>query len=116
MQQAQKVSYIWEQFNSYLCFAEASHAKEALVIVNGHNTRYNRTGYPDLTAIIHKFKEDVSVVEELSYNEISSSVNLKREQHQSGVAPVRTRTYCSIKLSRQKHKENSKESVTFFLR
>lgn len=62
---------------AYLGFAEASHTEEALVIVNGHNTRNNGACYSNLTTIIHKFEEIVSVIEKLSNNEICTSIHLK---------------------------------------
>lgn len=61
---------------AYLGFAESSHTQEALVIVDGHNTGNNGAFYPNLTTIVDKFEEDISVIEELSNNEVCSGINL----------------------------------------
>ena len=59
----------------YLSLAKTSHANEALVIINWHNARDNGTLNSNLATIIDKFEENISVVEKLSDNKISSSIN-----------------------------------------
>ena len=63
----------------YLRFAKFGHAYETFVIIDGHNTRYNRTSYSNLSTIINKLEENVSVIEKLGNNQISTSIKLKKQ-------------------------------------
>ena len=56
------------QYSAHLCFAETSHTYEAFIVVDGHNSRNNGTGNSNLTTVVDKFEENVSVIEQLSYN------------------------------------------------
>lgn len=47
----------------YLGFTETSHAYESLVVINGHNSRNNRTSNSNLATVVDEFEENISVVE-----------------------------------------------------
>jgi len=52
---------LYNFFFAYLCFTKTSHFDKAIVIVNGQNSRHNRTSYPNLATIIHKLEEYIGV-------------------------------------------------------
>lgn len=45
-----------------LCFAKASHAQEAFVVVNGHDSGNNGASNPNLTTIVDEFEKNISVI------------------------------------------------------
>lgn len=51
------------QDKAYLCFAKTSHAQEALIVINGHNSRNNGTIYSNLATVIHKLEKDIGIIE-----------------------------------------------------
>ena len=63
-------------YTTYLSFAKASHTQETLVVINGHNTRNNRTCNSNLATVIDKFEKDIGIIKQLSDNQISSRINL----------------------------------------
>jgi hypothetical protein len=67
-----------KEINLYLSFAESSHAHETFVVIYWHDARNNGTCYTNLTAVIHELEKDISIVEKLCNNEVSTSINLQR--------------------------------------
>lgn len=63
---------------THLCFAETSHANEALIIVYWHDARNNRTMDSNLATVIHKLEVNISVIKQLSNDEICSSIHLHK--------------------------------------
>ena len=61
---------------NYLSFAKTSHANEALVVINRHNSRNNGASNSNLATIIHKFEVNVSVIKQLCDDYICSGIHL----------------------------------------
>ena len=67
-------------FSRNLGLTQAGHAKETLVVLNGHNTRDNWYLDADLTTVIHKLQVDIGVIEQLGDNNFATRVNLKTQK------------------------------------
>lgn len=61
----------------YPSLVKASYAQVAFVVIDRHNSRNNGTSNSNLSAIIEKLEEYISIIEELGDDKISTSINLE---------------------------------------
>jgi len=82
---------------THLCFAETSHANETLIIIYWHDARNNRTMDSNLATVIHELEVNISVIKQLSNDEICSSIHLHKIIGDMKTCPQKSQTHTTTR-------------------